>query len=461
MSELNLSSVVELTELIQLGAVSPVEIAEAYLQQIEKLNPALNAVVTLAPDLLERARAADAIPPDQRGPLHGIPFTVKDTIATAGLRSTSGSAMRRDFVPTEDAPVVARLKAAGALLLGKTNTAEMAMDYSADNPVFGRTNNPYDSARTPGGSSGGEAVAIATGMSPCGLGSDLAGSIRIPAHFCGIAGFKPSTGRVPGAGQFPASTGPYSLGSVIGPMARRVEDLYLLFTVLTETGDGSIDVLRRRQSELQGLRVALYPNDGVVPVNEDTRRVVAAAAGALAQFGLQLDEQRPPAVERAPELWLKIFSRASVVELRELYAGHEAEAGSFVRWRMATADDTPPPTLDEYIRSWRERDSLRAELLEWMEQTPLLLAPVGAVTAFPHDAHKVTIGERRVSTFRAFSYSQAFNVFDLPAVCVPAGQSHEGLPIGVQIVGRPGDETTVLAAARVIEESLAGWRHYP
>src|SRR5215213_5305477 len=226
----------KIARLIKRRELSPVEVVEAHLEQISRLNPGLNAIVTLAPDVLERAKVAEQAK-DPSGPLHGVPITIKDTIETAGIRTTSGSVLRREYVPENDAPAVARLKAAGAIILGKTNAAEMAMDYTADNPLFGRTVHPKDPRLTPGGSSGGEAVAIATRMSAGGLGSDLAGSLRVPAHFCGIAALKPTTGRVPGEGQFPPSTGPYSLGAVIGPMARRVEDLRLLFRVLSgETG---------------------------------------------------------------------------------------------------------------------------------------------------------------------------------------------------------------------------------
>ena len=237
LEELTNVSASELVRLIVGKQASPVDVAQAHLERIEQLNPALNAIVTIAPDVLDRARQAEAslMRGDTPGPLHGLPITIKDTIETADLRSTSGSVVRAQFVPRVDAPSVARLRAAGAIILGKTNVAEMAMDYTADNPVFGRTNNPHDTSRTPGGSSGGEAAAIATCMSAGGLGSDLAGSIRIPAHFCGIAGLKPTTGSVPGAGQFPPSIGPYSLGAAIGPMARRVEDLQLLFSALRET----------------------------------------------------------------------------------------------------------------------------------------------------------------------------------------------------------------------------------
>jgi amidase len=433
-------SLKDIARFIKMRKLSPVEVAEAHLEQISRLNPGLNAIVTLAPDVLERAKAA------ARGPLHGVPITIKDTIETAGLRTTSGSKVRAEYVPTTDAPAVARLKAAGAIVLGKTNAAEMAMDYTADNPVFGRTNHPLNPELTPGGSSGGEAVAIATGMSPGGLGSDLAGSVRIPAHFCGICGLKPTTGRVPGEGQFPPSTGPYALGAVIGPMARTVADLRLLFQALTATGPIEI--------QLKETRFAWYGEDGQVPVTEETANAVATAAAALIDAGLAGEQRVPPHVDRGNELWLKLFSRASVVQLRKWYAARETEGGSFVSWRLATSDDTPVPTLDEYIANWMERDRLREELLCWMETTPLIIAPVGATPAYRHDTLKVTVRETTMGTFRAFSYAQAFNVFDLPVVTVPAGRSNDGLPIGVQVIGRPFAEEAVLRAAEIIEEAI-------
>ena len=441
-------SLTEIAELIRRRDVSPVEVAAAHLEHISRLNPELNAIVTLAPDVMDRARAAEAavMRRESVGPLHGVPVTIKDTIETAGLRSTSGSKMRADYVPELDAPAVARLKAAGAIVLGKTNAAEMAMDYTADNPVFGRTNHPLSADLTPGGSSGGEAVAIATGMSPGGLGSDLAGSIRIPAHFCGIAGLKPTTGRVPGEGQFPPGSGPYSLGAVVGPLARRVSDLRTMFNAISN--EGSFD------REVRRSRVAWYTDDGVAPVTEETARAVANVAQALRDDGMMCEERRPPHIERGNEMWLKLFSRASVVQLRKWYAGREGEGGSFVSWRLSTADDNPPPTLDEYIAAWMERDRLREELLAWMETTPLLVAPVGATPAYAHDTLKVTVRGSTMGTFRAFSYAQTFNVFDLPVVTIPVGRSNDGLPIGVQIVGRPFAEEMVLVAAEIVEDAF-------
>jgi Asp-tRNA(Asn)/Glu-tRNA(Gln) amidotransferase A subunit family amidase len=448
MNEIISLSATHMVDLIRRGQLSPVDLVQAHLSRIDRLNPQLNAFVTAAPNVKEKAREAEAavIRGDHLGVLHGLPITVKDTIETAGIRSTSGSRMRADYVPSVDAAAVARLKAAGAIVLGKTNAAEMAMDYNADNPVFGRTSNPYKLSYTPGGSSGGEAAAIAVGMSCAGLGSDLAGSIRIPAHFCGIAGFKPSTGTVPGEGQFPPSIGPYSLGAVIGPMARTVEDLELLFSALTQNMRASV-----RPEDLKGTRIAFYTDDGVAPVTEETRKAVKAAAAALASAGLSVEELRPPAIEQGYDLWLKLFSRASVVQLRDVYAGNEGEGGSFVRWRLSSADDSPPQSLDEYIKAWMERDRLRERLLTWMRDVPLLIAPVGSTNAFEHDTLKVNVDGSSLGVFRAFSYCQTFNVFDLPVVCVPAGSSGDGLPIGVQIVGRPNGEDTVFAAARIVE----------
>lgn len=460
-------SATRLAELIRGREVSPVEVVEAHLRRIEELNPRLNAVVTLAPDALTRAREAESaiMRGEAVGALHGVPLTVKDTIETKGLRTTSGSPMRAAYAPLEDAPSVARLRAAGAILIGKTNVSEMAMNYDADNPVFGRTNNPHDGARTPGGSSGGCAAAVSACLSPASLGSDLTGSVRVPAHFCGICSLKPTTGRIPAAGHLPVTTGPFSLAASLGPLARSVEDLSLLFGALA-----GLDVIEpmsataspsRRAHEierLRGWRVAWYTDDGVAPVTDETRHAVESAARSLEAAGLVVYEQRPPGVERAPGLWTALFSRASVRQLREVYAGHEDEAGDFVRAMLASGERAQPPTLDDFIDAWIERDRLRAALVRWMNEWPLILAPVGAVPAFEHGARKVRVGDQHLSVFRAFSYSQTYNVFGLPAACVPAGRSKEGLPIGIQIIGRPFSEESVLAAALIVERDLGGWQ---
>ncbi|MFN2491319.1 MAG: amidase [Pyrinomonadaceae bacterium] len=465
MADLNGQSATQLAELIRHRKISPVEVIEACLKRIDEVNPRLNAIVTIPSDVVDQAKRSEAtlMRGEAVGPLHGLPVTIKDTIETAGIRTTSGSVMRAEFIPEQDAAAVGRLKAAGAIILAKTNAAEMAMDYTADNPVFGRTNNPHDLSLTPGGSSGGESAAISSAMSVCGLGSDLAGSIRIPAHFCGIAGLKPTVRRVPGSGQFPAAIGPYSLGAVIGPMARTVDDLHLLLKVLTVTGKSvpSREDTTAITDGMRGCRVAWYSDDGVAPITAETSSALEVAAAILSDGGLVVERATPPGAERGHDLWLKMFSRASVAQLREVYTGHDDRVGEFVRWRLATADDAMTASLDDYIAAWWERDRLRIRLLEWMEDFALILAPVGATSAYPHDTHKVILGDKSLSTFRAFSYSQTFNVFDLPAVTIPTYHTKSGLPVGIQIVGRPFEEEMVLAAASIVERALGGWKAPP
>ncbi|HEY0405738.1 MAG TPA: amidase [Pyrinomonadaceae bacterium] len=457
--ELTDKSVVELAAMIRGRVVSPVEVVAAHLRRIEALNPSLNALVTLAPDALEMARVAEAsvMRGETRGALDGVPLTIKDTIDTKGLRTTCGSRVRAGHVPNVDATAVARLRAAGAIVLGKTNTAEMALTYEASNPVFGRTNNPHDARRTAGGSSGGEAAAISCGLSPAGLGSDLMGSIRVPAHFCGVAGLKPTTGRVPCAGHTPPANGPLSLGAVIGPLARRVEDLSLLLHVLSgfdASESASVPVERAQDAAvvaLRGCRVAWYGFDGVTPVRAEMLRAVERAAGALGDAGLVVEERRPPGVDVAPGLWPRLFSRAALNCLREMYAGQEHLAGEDASFLLRTFAEAGPPPADVLIAAWNERDRWRGELIRWMTDTPLIIAPVGAVEAFEHGSRRELVGHQELSIFRAFSYSQTYNVFGLPVVCVPAGRTPDGLPVGVQIIARPFAEETALAAAAIVE----------
>lgn len=451
----------ELVDLIKTRQVSSVEVVAAHLNQVERLNPSLNAVVTLGPYSLEQARLADAYlrRGEATGPLHGLPLTVKDTIATAGITTTSGSRLRANHLPNEDATVVSRLRAAGAIILGKTNTPEMAIPYETDNPVFGRTNNPYNLALTPGGSSGGEAAAIAAGLSPGGLGSDLSGSIRVPSHFCGIVGLRPTSGRIPMQGHIPAAEGPLAFGACIGPMARRVEDVALLFNVLTENNAKSAIPIDQRNAA--GMRVGWYDYDGVVPVSSEIKQAVRAAIDALRLAGFESTNERPPGVESGSRLWIDLFSRAAAVDVRDFYSGSENLAGPQVRRVLESMRRPAPEVVQRFQNALEERDHLREELLTWMKTTPLIVAPVGATVAFPHETQRLNIEGESVSVFRAFSYSQTVNVFDLPSVVVRAGRTAEGLPVGVQIIGPPFQEDLVLAAARTVEETTGGWQPPP
>lgn len=464
-------------KLIRTRAISPVELVEAHLNRIERINPQLNAIVTLAPDALDRARAAESALAAGReiGPLHGVPLTVKDTIETKDLRTTSGSRLLAANISERDAAVVARLKAAGAIILGKTNTPEMAAYYESDNPVFNHTNNPYDLSKTSGGSSGGEAAAIAACLSPAGIGSDLAGSIRLPAHFCGIAGLKPTMGRVSMAGHLPPATGLLSLGACIGPLARSVADLSLLFDVMADPTQSETDASRDQDfdrdldqdvARLQGLRVAWYTDDGVAAVTGETRDAVASAAKALSDRGLEVVAAKPPGIADGFHLWIELFSRSVTEQLREFYRGREDQAGPQVAAMLGKFDKRTDlndrvSEADRLAAAMAERKQLRGELLQWMKTTPLILAPVGSTPAFAHGARRVEVSGESISVWRAFSYSQTFNVFGLPSATVRAGSSAEGLPIGVQVIGRPFAERTVLAAAEIIEQALGGWQRPP
>ena len=443
----------ELIDLIRSRQASPVEVVEAHLRRIEKTNPSLNAIVTIAEDAIDCAREAEAalMKPGERGPLHGLPITVKDTIDTKGLRTTYGSRLFVDHLPDCDATVVARLKAAGAIILGKTNTPEMAIPYETDNPVFGRTNNPHDLNRTSGGSSGGEAAAIAAYLSPAGIGSDLSGSIRVPAHFCGIAGMKPTTGRVSMDGHVPQAVGSLSLGACIGPLARSAEDLELLFDVIAESHEEPPDL-----DQLRSMPVAFYIDDGATRVTKETGAAVRSAAEVLRDGGFNVREERPPAVGESSRLWLELFADEARQQMQRIYRGREDEAGSLVASMLFNASANPSfedkiSTAEHRAKVIVEREKLREELLAWMKQTPLLLAPVGAVPAFAHGAKRIEVKGESISVFRAFSYAQAFNVFGLPVVTVPVSSSAAGLPIGVQIIGRPFEESAILALARIIE----------
>lgn len=426
-------------------------------------------MVTLAHDAVDRARVceAESMSGKDLGSLHGLPVTIKDTIDTAGLRTTSGSRICAQRVPEQDAASVARLKSAGAIILGKTNVPEMAIPYDCDNPVFGRANNPHARHRTCGGSSGGEAAAIAACLSPAGLGSDLSGSIRVPAHFCGIAGLKPTAGRVAMDGHTPAASGVVALGASIGPMARRVEDLALLFKVLAEptqfeAAQNETDIFD--PTLVRGLRVAWYTDDGFTPVSDEIRAAVHSAAKALADAGLQTIENMPPNISQGSQLWVELFSRAANSEIAALYQGREAEAGPQVARLLHEFAQAPANFAEKIVTAERladavlERERRREELLQWMETTELILAPVGATAAFEHGAERVEVSGTSIRVFRAFSYSQTFNVLGLPSAAVPAGRTANGLPIGVQVVGRPFEERTVLSVAAIIESALGGWQ---
>ncbi|HEX6211429.1 MAG TPA: amidase, partial [Methylomirabilota bacterium] len=396
------------------------------------------------------------------GALHGVPISIKSSISVTGMPFETGSRFRAGVRGETDATLVARLRAAGAIVLGVTNVAEQLMAWETDNALYGRTNRPWDPERTPGGSSGGEAAAIAAGLSAGGVGSDGGGSIRVPAHFSGICGLKPTPGRVPATGHFPPCGGPFALTGVVGPMARTVDDLATLLAVMAgpDAGDpnGHPVPYTPLEAPPADLRVGWFEDDGIVPVSEETRAAVREAAAWLTEAGLHVEPFRPEGLERARELWWEIFGRASRLLLEPLVDGREAEVHpnlvEFLDW---TRRD-PRLTAERLLAVEIERDLLRTRVLEQMARYPVLLCPVAPMPAFRHGEREWTIEGRLVHYLDAWRYTAWFNLLQSPALSVPAARSAEGFPIGVQVVARPWREAEALAVARVLEQARGTWQ---
>ena len=448
-----------LAERVRTGSISSVELVTATLAEIDRVNPRINAVVRLADDALDRARGADVDLANGiiRGPIHGVPFTIKDSFDTAGLVTTAGTVGWRNRVPTEDATVVARLKAAGGILVGKTNTPEFTWSDETDNDVFGRTSNPYDLDRTPGGSSGGAAAIVAAGASPFDIGSDTGDSIRQPAHVCGAAGIKPTSGRVPRTGHWPSFRGLFQSFTQLGPIARRVEDLELILPIIA--GPDGIDPFivpvhlgEPGAVEIARLRVAVFTDNGVRTPTPATIAAVRAAADSLTAAGARVEERLPPDLREATDLWYDMIRADGHAWLKRLIA----DAGTPGRGSYDTrgwVEFAPAWAGDELTAMVERVDAIRSRLLQWMQDVDLLVCPVMPQPAILHGG----------STDPAFgdTYSDVHNLTGWPAVVVRGGTSPEGLPIGVQLVAQPWREDVALAAARVVEVASGGWRPPP
>jgi Asp-tRNA(Asn)/Glu-tRNA(Gln) amidotransferase A subunit family amidase len=468
MSAITSLSLCEIVEQVRGRTLSPVEVVEAHLARIEQVNPKINAFVQVdAEAAMAQARAAEkAVTSGQRlGPLHGVPISIKSSIDVAGMRCEAGTKLRQGHVASSDAPLVQRLRKAGAIVLGVTNAPELLMAWETDNLLYGRTNNPWDLSRTAGGSSGGEAAAIASGCSAGGVGSDGGGSIRVPAHFCGICGLKPTPGRIPATGHFPQSAGPFALLGVVGPMARTVSDLKIMFEVMQgpDTGDPSaapVPVRWPNTAEVKKLRIGYFEDDGRTPVTAETREALRKAAEALSRAGWEVESFRPEGLETARQLWWKFFGVAGGMLLGPMVKGHEHELSpilkEFNRWVAAEKPHTAQTLLD----TWMERDLLRMKIFEQMNGLAALLCPVASIPAFKHGERSWQIEGKEVGYLDAWSYCEWFNLLGMPAVTVPVTRSAEGLPIGVQIITRPWEEETALAVAESLQEQLP-WRGMP
>lgn len=445
--------------------ISPVELAQAHLAKIERLNPILNAFVHVdAERVRTEARAAEAavVSGKALGPLHGVPISIKSSLEVADLRWESGTRLRAGFIAEQDAPIVARLRKTGAIILGVTNTPELLMAWETDNFLYGRTNSPWDLERTPGGSSGGEAAAIASGMSAGGVGSDGGGSIRVPAHFSGICALKPTPGRIPSTGHFPPSGGPFALIGVVGPMARTVADVKALFEVMQGPDDGdacAAPVALRRPSddEIKKLRIGYFEDDGRTPVTPETRIAVQTVAKALQNAGFQVEPFRPGGLEEARTLWKKFFVKVAGMLIRPMFEGREHEESPILRQFLEWSATEPGLTGESLLDAWIRRDALRADFLAQMRKYPILLCPAAAIPAFRHGERSWQIEGKSVEYLDAWSYTEWFNLLGNPAAVVPVAHSAEGLPIGVQIVGRPWEEEQVLAVAAALERERGAW----
>jgi Asp-tRNA(Asn)/Glu-tRNA(Gln) amidotransferase A subunit family amidase len=448
-------------------AISPVELVEAHLAQIAAQNPRINAFVTV---LGEEARAAArkaesaVMHGESLGLLHGVPVTVKDSFDVAGLPTLCGSRFRLGHKAAGDATAVARLRAAGAIILGKTNTPEFLSSYETDNFITGRTNNPWNLGRTPGGSSGGEAASIAWFCSAGGIGSDGGGSIRIPAHFCGIAGLKPTPGRIPATGHFPAMTHPGGLLAVAGPLARSAEDLRLMFAALAgyDSQDPFSAPVPLQPAGVAGVRVGVAEQFYGVPVDPEIRHTVRRAARMLDDLTIPTEMFEPRGLERAPNLWWFFFGQLPAALTRQAIQGREADAHWTGTEFLTDALEQPAPTVEQLLLNLAKRDRMRAGLLRQMEEFPVLLMPPCGVTAFAHRARRWQVGPKEdaveIGLFQAMMPATPFNLLGLPAVVIPFGMSAEGLPIGVQLVGRPYAEELILELAVRLENARGPFR---
>jgi len=442
--------------LIREGALSSMELVEAHLERIVEVNPRLNAVVEVLEDQARGgARSADARRAGGRllGPLDGVPFSIKDSIEVAGTSCSAGTIGLRHASPSRrDATLVARLRAAGAIPIARTNLPDLLFAFESDNLIYGRTNNPYDESRSSGGSSGGEAALIAACGSPFGLGSDAAGSVRLPAHFCGIAALKPTSGRLPRTGHVPAAGGWIETLWQIGPMARRVEDLCAMMMILNGPDGQDHTVVPMFLGDplaidVAGLRVAWFADNGIAAPTRDTAALVRQAAKALGAR-----ECRPPRIEESFDLEMKLIGPDGGDGLR----AYLKEIGSAQTHPLLDGwlNKLGPYRTDVagFAEYWHSLYDFRAAMYEFLKDYDAILSPACSTPAIPHGT---SIDD---ATFRGFSYTMTYNVTGWPAAVVHCGENSEGLPINLQVATHPWREDVALAIALRLEHLFGGWR---
>ena len=445
----------ELARRVRARDLSPVEVLQAHRERAEALNPTLNAIVTPILTAEDRAREAEraVLRGDELGPLHGVPFTIKDSLDTAGIRTTRGSRLFADHVPAEDATVVTRMLDAGAIPLGKTNVPEFVLWWETDNLVFGLTSNPWNLDRTAGGSSGGEAAAIASGLSPLGIGSDLGGSIRLPAYYCGIVGFKPTHGLVPLTGHWPDTAQRFMH---VGPLARSVEDAALALSVVA--GPDGRDwhcvpsprpAVPMQPGSLEGLRVAV-DTKSFGPADAEVLATVKRAGVALSDLGAVVEPVGIPELEAHDWdiLTIVLFGTETSLYFADVIGPRVDDLYPALRKRLV---DRVTPTLEGYVAAENAVEALRRGLTDLFRRYDLLLCPSGLVPAHQHRASEVVIDGKARPPRASMRATIPFDVTGSPALAVPFSFSEDGLPIGVQLVGPRFEDERVLASGRALE----------
>ena len=484
----------ELAQKIRSRQVTSLEVVDAYLAQIDKHNSKLNAIVTLDKEgARQRAKEADKALAEGViwGPLHGVPITIKDNIAVAGMKTTSSLPALANYVSSFDAPVVERLRKAGAIIMGKTNLPVFAMDVQTNSPVFGITNNPWDLSRTPGGSSGGAAAAIAAGLSALEIGNDLGGSIRIPSHFCGIYGLKPTEYMVPKLGMFPGFPLPnmpkYDFVSwrylvYQGPLARSIDDLKLALTIIAgphpdEVAVPFVNLVDAGKKELKNLRIAWTDDFGGVPITADTKVAMKNLADKLAGKGCKVEKLNPPGFDY-PLAW-RTFSEILDLQMGPYVPWYGRILQYVLGWSKRKASGAQmviPQTYEKFLRAITKKEKLTSTMEKFLLQYDAFICPVSTGPAYRHIApdgytpplslpyytKPMLIDDKQLNYMVAnFAYTIVFNLTGNPVVVIPIGYSKEGMPIGVQIVGKHWRDMELLSVAKTIDGVSGAFKHPP
>ncbi|MCC0179020.1 amidase [Waterburya agarophytonicola K14] len=475
----------QLAQMIREQEISSVEVVNAYHEQIEKYNNKINAVITLDTDKAkQKAIEADAAIArgENWGALHGVPVTIKDTLATEGIRTTAGYPPLKDYVPLQDATTVARLRAAGAIIIGKTNLPKLAIDYQSNNPLFGRTNNPWGLDYTPGGSSGGSASAVAAGFSALDLGSDFGGSIRLPAHYCGVYGFMPTDGRVATTGHIPPLPGqPKYVRTMlrVGALARSVADLELCLSLIAGADNRQPEIPpvaldKPANKQLSELRIAWTYGYDFLPISQDTRLCIQDLINRLTDAGVNLTQSQPIDIT-----WSQILTNYGILSFFELFASTLSIKDIFRGLQFALTNEfltqtqtnysSPfrrktsrafPPSLAKYKAILNDRDRAIVEMDCFIDPWDAWICPVSLSPAFPHCNLGQPIevdGVKFPYLLACGGYTMPLNFTGNPVVVIPIGKTEFGLPIGVQIVGKRWQDLGILAIANQISQVVRTW----